>query len=169
MDRATTPEKKGSRHNPQHKDWPIHGSIPSFSPDPAIEVVGVKPPSVDGRLLGLPCPYHRHAIGMFNTCSRGPTHRSLTDTGESYNLRGASLPHTTLRPSRPVVSTFHLRAPPGLQFNQELPNIPKFEFKKHMAATWSFDHSTIYHYLHLCLATSNDRSLAIGSTRIHRK
>jgi hypothetical protein len=30
--------------------------------------------SVDDRLLGLPDPYHRHAIGTFNTCSRGPTH-----------------------------------------------------------------------------------------------
>jgi hypothetical protein len=31
----------------------------------------------------------------------------------------------TPRPSQPVVSTFHLRAPPDLQFNQELPNTPK--------------------------------------------
>jgi hypothetical protein len=37
--------------------------------------------SIDSRLLGLPGPYHRYAIGMFNTCSRGPTHRSSTDTG----------------------------------------------------------------------------------------
>jgi hypothetical protein len=44
------------------------------------------------RLLG---PYHQHAIGTFNTCSRGPTHRSLTDTGRGYNLGGAGLPHTT--------------------------------------------------------------------------
>jgi hypothetical protein len=32
---------------------------------------------VDIRLLGLPGPYHRHAIGTFNTCLRGATHRSL--------------------------------------------------------------------------------------------
>jgi hypothetical protein len=41
--------------------------------------------SIDGRVLGLPGSYHRHVIDTFNTCSRGPTHLSLTDTGESYN------------------------------------------------------------------------------------
>jgi hypothetical protein len=41
---------------------------------------------VDGRLLGLPGPYHRHAIGTFNTCSRVPTPRSLIDTGEGYHI-----------------------------------------------------------------------------------
>jgi hypothetical protein len=54
-------------------------------------------------LLG---PYHQHVIGTFNTCSRGPTHRSLTDIGGGYNLGGAGLPHTTPRPSQPAVSTF---------------------------------------------------------------
>jgi hypothetical protein len=51
--------------------------------------------SVDNRLLGLSGPYHRYAIGTFNTCSRGSTHWSLTDTDGGYN---------------------HLRAPPGLRF-----------------------------------------------------
>jgi hypothetical protein len=73
---------------------------------------------VGDPLLGLPDPYHRHAIGTFNICSRGLTHRSLTDTGEGYNLGGAKLSHTTPRPSQPVVPTFHLRAPSGLQFSQ---------------------------------------------------
>jgi hypothetical protein len=44
----------------------------------------------DNRLLGLSGPYHWHAIGTFNTYSRVPTHRSLTDTGGGYpieNLR----------------------------------------------------------------------------------
>jgi hypothetical protein len=41
--------------------------------------------SIDDKVLGLLGPY-QHAIGMFNTCSRGPTHRSLTDTGGGYNL-----------------------------------------------------------------------------------
>jgi hypothetical protein len=76
--------------------------------------------SINSRLLGLLGPYHQHAIGTFNTFSRRPTHRSLTDTGGGYNLGGAGLPHTTLRPSQPTVSTFHLSTPPGLQFNQEL-------------------------------------------------
>jgi hypothetical protein len=38
-----------------------------------------------------------------------------------------------------------------------------------MAAKWSFDHSAIYHTLHLHLAISNDLSLAIGLIRIDRK
>jgi hypothetical protein len=59
-------------------------------------------------------PIYHHAISTFNTCSQGPTHRSLTDTGGGYNLEVAGLPHTTPRPFQPMVSTFHLRAPPGL-------------------------------------------------------
>jgi hypothetical protein len=38
-----------------------------------------------------------------------------------------------------------------------------------MAATWSFDHLTIYHDLHLHLAIANDLSLAIGLTRVDWK
>jgi hypothetical protein len=120
LDRVTAPEKKGSWHNPQHASWPIRRSIPSFSPEPTNEVVEKAKISINIRLLGLPGPYHRHAIDTFNTCSQGPTHRSLTDTGGGYNLAGASLPHTTPRPSQPTISSFHLGAPPGLQFNQEL-------------------------------------------------
>jgi hypothetical protein len=130
MNRATAPEKNGSRHNPQHDDWPIRESVPSFSPEPAIEVVGVKPPSVDVSLLGFLGPYHQHAIGTFNICSWGPTHRSLTDTGRGYNLGGQPIgPHATPRPSQPTVSAFHLRAPPDLQFNQDLPDKPKLSLR----------------------------------------
>jgi hypothetical protein len=169
MDRATAPEKKGSRHNPQYDDWLIHGSISSFSPEPAIKAVGVKPPSVEVRLLGLLGPYHQHAIGTSNTCSRGPTQWSLTDAGRGYNLRGAGLPYHTLWPSQPSIFTFHLRAPPSLQFNQVLPTKPKFKFKKPMAAMWSSDHSAIYHNLYLHLALANDLSLDIGFARIDQR
>jgi hypothetical protein len=41
--------------------------------------------------------------------------------------------------------------------------------KGHMAATWSFDHSAIYHNLHLRLAIANDLSLTIGSTMVDWK
>jgi hypothetical protein len=67
-----------------------------------------------------------------------------------------------------MVFTFHLRAPPGLQFNHELLT-QGFEFKDPMAATWSFEHSTIYRSLHLRLAMANDLCLAIGVTRIDQK
>jgi hypothetical protein len=68
-------------------------------------------PSVDGRLLGLPNPYHRHTIGTFNTCSQGPTHRSLTDTGGAYSLKGADFSHTTLWPSQSTVLPFPSKCP----------------------------------------------------------
>jgi hypothetical protein len=47
---------------------------------------GVSQAPVGDQLLGLPGPYHWYAIGTFNTCSRGPTHRSLTDTDGATNL-----------------------------------------------------------------------------------
>jgi hypothetical protein len=71
--------------------------------------------SIDSRLLALLGPYHRHAIGTFNTCSWGPTHRFLTDTGGGYRLEGAGFSHTTPWPFHPVISTLHLRASSGLR------------------------------------------------------
>jgi hypothetical protein len=119
---------------------------------------------VDNRLLGLPGPYHRHAIGTFNTCSRGPTKRSLIDTGGGYNLRGAGLPHTHSPTFPTSCPHFPLVAPPGLHFNQILAKRPKcWVFKEPMAATWSFDHLAIYHSLYLRLAIAKDLSLVVGS------
>jgi hypothetical protein len=72
-------------------------------------------------LLGLLDPYHQYAISMFNTCSQGPTHRSLTDTGGGYNLGGVGSPHHTLQPSQPAV----LRFPPkGLARSQVIQQLP---------------------------------------------
>jgi hypothetical protein len=81
--------------------------------------------SIDNRLLGLLDTYHHLETCTFNPCSPGPTHRSLTNTGEGYNLGGVGFPHTTLRPSQSVVSPFHLRALPDLQFNQTLSTKPR--------------------------------------------
>jgi hypothetical protein len=72
--------------------------------------------SIGNQLLGLPGPYHQYAIGTFNTCSQGPTHRSLTNTGGGYNLGGAGFPHTTRWPSQQPVSPFHLRPHPVLGY-----------------------------------------------------
>jgi hypothetical protein len=66
------------------------------SPTTANEAVEKRQASVDNQLLGLPGLYHRHEIGTFTTCSRGPTHRSLSDTGGGYSLEGDNFPHTTL-------------------------------------------------------------------------
>jgi hypothetical protein len=169
LNRSTAPEKKGSWPNPQHDSWPICESVPSFSLKTTNEVVGKSQASVNNQLLGLLGIYHQYAIGIFNTCLRRPTHRSLTHTGGGYSLEGGSFPQSTLWPSQPIVFTFHLRAPPGLQFNHKPSIIPNFEFKGSMAATWSSDRSTIYHGLHLCLVIANDLYLAIGFTMIHKK
>jgi hypothetical protein len=108
---------------------PVRGSIPNSFPTTSNEIVEKSQASVDNQLLGLPGPYHWHAIGTFNTYSQGPTHWSLTDSGGGYNLKGAVFSHTTLRPSQSAVFTFHQRVPLGLQFNQVLSIKPKFEFK----------------------------------------
>jgi hypothetical protein len=47
------------------------------------------------RLTG---PIYQHVVGTFNTCSWGPTHRSLTDTGGGYNIGGVGFSYTTARP-----------------------------------------------------------------------
>jgi hypothetical protein len=120
MDRAAAPEKKGSWHNPQRADWPIRGSTPIFSPVPAIEAVGVQTPSVGNQLLGLLGPYHQHAIGTFNTCSRGPTERSSINLGGGYSLGGAGLPHTHSPTFPNSCLHFPLMVPPGLYFNHVL-------------------------------------------------
>jgi hypothetical protein len=54
-------------------------------------------------LLG---PYHQHAIGTFNTCSRGPTERSLIDTGGATTLEVPACHIPTLRPSQLAIPTF---------------------------------------------------------------
>jgi hypothetical protein len=56
---------------------------------------GQRQASINGRLLGLLGTYHQYAIGMLNTCSRGATERSLTDTGGGDNLGGVDFPRTT--------------------------------------------------------------------------
>jgi hypothetical protein len=114
----TAPVKKGSQHNPKHVGWSIRGYISSFSPEPVNEAGGVSQAPVGDQLLGLPGPYCRHAIGTFNTCSRVPTHRSLTDIGRGYNLGGTSFPHTH-SPTFPTnCAHFPLVDLPGLHFNQ---------------------------------------------------
>jgi hypothetical protein len=56
--------------------------------------------------ISLLVPYHQLVIGTFNTYPRGPTHRSLTDTGRGYNLEGVGFPHSTPQPPQPTVLPF---------------------------------------------------------------
>jgi hypothetical protein len=134
LDKVTAPEKKGSRHNPQHADWPIRGSVPSFSPKPANEAVEKAKISINSRLLGLPGLYHWHAISTFNTCSRGggATYWFLTNTGRGYNLGGVGFPHIH-SPTFPMSCLpFPLVASSGLHFNQVLTTKPKFWVLKNL-------------------------------------
>jgi hypothetical protein len=89
--------RKSASNSTSQPDWVVHGTRLNFSPNTAIEAVGLSQSSIDNRLLGLPGTYHWYAIGTFNTCSWKPTHRSLINTGGGYNLGGAGLSHTTPR------------------------------------------------------------------------
>jgi hypothetical protein len=84
---------------------------------------------------------YQHVIGTFNACSRESTHRSLTDTSGGYNLGGASFPHHTPQRSHLAVSTFHLRAPPGLRLSIQQLSID-LERKQTLNLTSESLHST---------------------------
>jgi hypothetical protein len=139
----TALEKKCSDTIHSTHGWPIRGSVPSCSTKTTNEAVDLRQAYVDAKPLGLLEPYHQHAIGTFNTCSRGPTHQFLTDTGGGYSLGSADFSHTTPRLFQPVVSPFHLRASLGLQFIQNLSTKQEFEFKgaydRHMVF-WPLGH-----------------------------
>jgi hypothetical protein len=109
--RILLPSRKSAPDSTSQLGWVAHGIRLSFSLNTAIKAVCLSQISIDDRLLSLLGPYHQHAISAFNTYSRGPTHRSLTDTGGGYNLRGADLPHHTLRPSQPTVLHFPPKGP----------------------------------------------------------
>jgi hypothetical protein len=106
--RILLPLRKSAPNSTSQPGWVAHGTHLSFSPNTTIEAIGLSQASIDGELLGLLGPYHQHAIGTFNTCSRGPTHWSLTDRGGGYNLGGAGLPHHT----PPIFPTSGLHFPP---------------------------------------------------------
>jgi hypothetical protein len=94
LDRFTAPDSTSQ------PGWVIHGTRLNFSPNTAIKIVRLSQTSIDNRLLGLPGPYHRHAIDTFNTCSRVPTPRSLTDTGGGYHIEDVGIA-TALSPAFP--------------------------------------------------------------------
>jgi hypothetical protein len=72
----------------------VCGTRLSFSPNTAIEAVRLNQASVGDRLLGLPGPYHRHAIGTFNTFSQVPTPRSLIDADGGYHIENIRIATT---------------------------------------------------------------------------
>jgi hypothetical protein len=92
--------RKSAPDSTSQLGWVARRTHLNFSPKTVIEVVGLSQAPVDGRLLGLPGPYHRHAIGTFNTYSRVPIPQSLTDTGGGYHIENLRIA-TTLFPSFP--------------------------------------------------------------------
>jgi hypothetical protein len=103
--------RKSAPDSTSQPGWMAHGTHLSFSTNTTIEAVVLSQSSIDDNLLGLLGPYHYHVINVFNTCSRGPTHWSLTDTGTGYNLGGAGLPHHTPQPSQPMILYFLPKGP----------------------------------------------------------
>jgi molybdopterin-guanine dinucleotide biosynthesis protein A len=93
----------------------------------------------------------------------GANRMVLNRRRRGLNLGGASLPRTHFPTFPTSCLRFSLMALSDLQFNQFPAINQSFKFKGPMAATWSFDHSAIYHSLHLRLAIANDLSLAKGS------
>jgi hypothetical protein len=67
--------------------------------------------------IGLLGTYYQHVISTFNTCSRGPTHRSLTNTASGYNLGGADFPQHSPRSSQPMDLRFPAKGPARSQVN----------------------------------------------------
>jgi hypothetical protein len=66
-----------------------------------------------------------------------------------YNLGGAGFPYTTPRPSQPAVSTFHIRAPSGLQLKHIPPIKPKLRLRNiwppcGLPTTWPSTETYIY-------------------------
>jgi hypothetical protein len=105
------------------------------------ELVGLSQASIDSMLLGLPDPYLRYAINMFNTCSRGPTHRSLTNTCGGHNLGGVSFPYHTPQPSQPTVLRFPPKGPARSQVIQSQHKPLEKWCETPITNPWSFDHS----------------------------
>jgi hypothetical protein len=92
LNRFTAPEKKVLQTPPLSPvEWPM--GPPQFLSQHNHWSSALKPNICwRANYIGLLGTYHQHVIGTFNTCSRGATHRSLTDTGGGYNLATSHSP-----------------------------------------------------------------------------
>jgi hypothetical protein len=80
------PPRKSAPDSTSQPGWVAHRTRLSFSRNITTEAVRLSQALVDTRLLSLLGPYHQYAISTFHTCSRGPTHWSLTDKGGGTTL-----------------------------------------------------------------------------------
>jgi hypothetical protein len=111
LDRFTAPKKKYSW---LHLSAQLSGpwDLPQFSPNHNHWNSALKPNICWWTCyIGLLGPYHQYVISTFNICSRGPTHRSLTDIGWGYNLGGDGLLHHIPQPSQPTILYFPPKGP----------------------------------------------------------
>jgi hypothetical protein len=99
-------------------EWPTEPTSVSL-PNTTIGAVHLSQTYIDEHATSV---YWAHITSMWSVHSilahERPTHRSLTDTGGGCNFGGVAFQHTTPRPSQPAVSTFHLKAPPGLKLSK---------------------------------------------------
>jgi hypothetical protein len=147
--------RKSAPNSTSQFDWVAHRTHLSFSPNIVIEAVRLSQASIDDRLLGLLGTYHQYTISTFNTCLRGSTHRSLTDTCGGYNIRCASC-HITLPDLNRWSSAFHLRAPPGLRLLiQQFPI--QLGMKQTLNLTSENIHSTSTISYHLSISCANNK------------
>jgi hypothetical protein len=130
------PRKRAPDTTPNLAEWST-SPPPSFSPNTAIKAVMKAKTSINSRLPGLPGPYHRHAMGTFNTCSRVPSPRSLTDTCGDYHKGNLGIA-TTLSP--PFPSEGFTDLPNGLTRSPFLSNI-------NIQINWVFKHLLLTHGL----------------------
>jgi hypothetical protein len=84
------------------------------------------------------------SIREFNTCSRVPTPRSLTDTGGGYHIENPRIA-TTLSPPFPSEGSidpsngYHIERPGLILSNINIQT--KYESLSPIADTWPFNHS----------------------------
>jgi hypothetical protein len=103
------------------------GLYPTSHPSQPMKQWGQSQASIKGWLLGLLGSYHQHAIDTFNTYSRVPTPRSLTDTGRGYHIENLEIATTLSPPFRSEGFTDPPKWPhPVSTFNQVLTTKPKF-------------------------------------------
>jgi hypothetical protein len=147
--------RKSAPDSTSQPDWVVRGTHLSFSPNTFIEAVCLSQAPIDSRLLGLSDPYHQHAIGMFNTCSRIPTPRSLTDTGGGYHIETSEYPQHSPRSSLLSVSLIPLNGPVRSPFDPTLISNNSeciSTYCRHVV----FQPLVTYQHLYLCLANSNN-------------
>jgi hypothetical protein len=141
-------------HNPQ-PSWVIRRSATQFLSQHSHWSSNESQTSIDNRLLGLPGPYHRHAIGTFNTCSQVATPRSLTNTGGGYHIENLRIA-TTLSPLFP--SEGSTDPPNGPARSQIIHNNYQLNWRGKQAPNLMSGnhHSTSTITYHLCIAWAND-------------